>query len=173
MWSDVHRDRAIKLWREGQSATQIAMTLCKEGRPGTSRNAVIGILHRAGMSDSGRKKPAPVRPAGVRKPAAPARPAVVAAPAPLPEPVVVRAPEPDPSPPDGAPVTVLNVGPRHCRWPIGDPLEPGFHFCGKERAPGRPYCAEHAAIAYVKVPDKKASRRALDSLARVLERRRA
>ena len=33
-----------------------------------------------------------------------------------------------------------------CPWPIGDPREPSFHFCGAARAePGRPYCAEHRA----------------------------
>jgi hypothetical protein len=36
-----------------------------------------------------------------------------------------------------------------CAYPIGDPLEPGFRFCGERVAQlGRPYCAEHAAKAY-------------------------
>lgn len=36
-----------------------------------------------------------------------------------------------------------------CCWPIGHPREPGFHFCGAAAAQGKPYCAEHAAKAYV------------------------
>ena len=41
-----------------------------------------------------------------------------------------------------------------CRWPIGDPKDDDFHFCGKKIKPGQTYCNEHSAIAYVK-PNKK------------------
>jgi len=36
-----------------------------------------------------------------------------------------------------------------CLWPIGDPNDPDFHFCGAAAAPGKPYCPEHAARAYI------------------------
>ncbi len=36
-----------------------------------------------------------------------------------------------------------------CHWPIGHPREPDFHFCGNVAMPGKPYCAEHAARAYI------------------------
>jgi len=36
-----------------------------------------------------------------------------------------------------------------CLWPIGDPNDPAFHFCGADPLPGKPYCAEHAARAYI------------------------
>lgn len=42
-----------------------------------------------------------------------------------------------------------------CCWPIGDPGTPGFHFCGATPLPGKPYCAEHAQIAYVKLRDRR------------------
>lgn len=42
-----------------------------------------------------------------------------------------------------------------CQWPHGNPGEPGFHFCGAGPLPGKPYCAEHAAIAYVKIRDRR------------------
>lgn len=42
-----------------------------------------------------------------------------------------------------------------CCWPFGDPGTPGFHFCGAKPLPGKPYCAEHAAIAYVKIRDRR------------------
>ncbi|ABC22456.1 GcrA family cell cycle regulator [Rhodospirillum rubrum] len=45
--------------------------------------------------------------------------------------------------------SVVDLSAHTCRWPIGDPREPGFHFCGKPTTPGKPYCAEHASIAYV------------------------
>ncbi len=45
-------------------------------------------------------------------------------------------------------VGLLDLTERMCRWPIGDPRQPGFYFCGKQAMPGLPYCAEHAAKAY-------------------------
>lgn len=42
----------------------------------------------------------------------------------------------------------------NCCWPIGDPGTKGFHFCGAEAIPGKPYCVEHAQIAYVKLRDR-------------------
>lgn len=51
-------------------------------------------------------------------------------------------------------VALMDLTLRTCRWPIGDPREPGFGFCGDPSAdlcadPARPYCAAHAAIAFV------------------------
>lgn len=37
-----------------------------------------------------------------------------------------------------------------CSWPVGHPGEKGFHFCGSRPLAGKPYCAEHAAIAYLR-----------------------
>ena len=42
-----------------------------------------------------------------------------------------------------------------CRWPIGDPKDENFHFCGKKVRLGQTYCEEHAALAYVKPNTKK------------------
>jgi GcrA cell cycle regulator len=41
-----------------------------------------------------------------------------------------------------------------CMWPIGHPDDHDFHFCGDRPEPGRPYCAAHAAVAYIKPKDK-------------------
>ena len=35
-----------------------------------------------------------------------------------------------------------------CQWPIGDPLEEGFHYCGGQNIPTKPYCIEHYKKAY-------------------------
>jgi GcrA cell cycle regulator len=51
------------------------------------------------------------------------------------------------------PVIVEFQGPA-CSWPFGHPGEKGFHFCGVRPLPGKPYCAEHAALAYVKPKDR-------------------
>ncbi|VBB69656.1 FIG00689473: hypothetical protein [invertebrate metagenome] len=45
--------------------------------------------------------------------------------------------------------SVIELSALTCRWPIGDPRDVSFHFCGKRVLTGKPYCAEHVAIAYV------------------------
>lgn len=42
-----------------------------------------------------------------------------------------------------------------CRWPIGDPGEPGFHFCGAACPEHKPYCAEHTMIARREPKDER------------------
>ncbi len=42
-----------------------------------------------------------------------------------------------------------------CRWPLGDPKDENFHFCGRKVRTGQTYCDEHAALAYVKPNAKK------------------
>jgi GcrA cell cycle regulator len=44
--------------------------------------------------------------------------------------------------------TILGLSEKMCKWPIGDPRQPDFHFCGGESQSGLPYCEEHAAMAY-------------------------
>ena len=44
--------------------------------------------------------------------------------------------------------TLLELSDKVCKWPIGHPGEPDFHFCGKPSNPGFPYCVEHCAVAY-------------------------
>lgn len=51
-WSDHEIDTIKKRWAKGHSALQIAMDL-----PGRSRNAIIGKLHRMGLSHKGRGAP--------------------------------------------------------------------------------------------------------------------
>ena len=45
--------------------------------------------------------------------------------------------------------TLATLTSQTCRWPIGDPKEDNFHFCGKMIFQTKPYCAEHCAAAYV------------------------
>jgi GcrA cell cycle regulator len=46
------------------------------------------------------------------------------------------------------PKTLLDLESHDCRWPIGEPRQPDFHFCGARQAPGRPYCALHWEMAF-------------------------
>ena len=45
-----------------------------------------------------------------------------------------------------------------CQWPIGDPSDPDFHFCGDPSEQGKPYCTKHCTQAYIrKTRDNKAA----------------
>lgn len=43
---------------------------------------------------------------------------------------------------------LLDLNDKICKWPLGHPGEPDFHFCGEPINPGFPYCLEHCSIAY-------------------------
>ena len=44
--------------------------------------------------------------------------------------------------------SLLELNDRVCRWPMGHPGEPDFHFCGQPSNPGYPYCVAHCGVAY-------------------------
>ena len=121
--------------------------------------------------------PAPPRQPAPVAPAAPAAPAVAAAsadaPPPPPQPRIVsvgpggflrqgpgdqQAPMPPapprrlvpakPSPEIADKTSLLDLTERICKWPMGHPGEPDFHFCGEQVNPGFPYCVEHCGRAY-------------------------
>ncbi|MBA4162095.1 MAG: GcrA cell cycle regulator [Novosphingobium sp.] len=53
-----------------------------------------------------------------------------------------------PSPEIAEKTSLLELNDRICRWPMGHPGEPDFHFCGEKVNPGFPYCVEHCGRAY-------------------------
>ena len=53
-----------------------------------------------------------------------------------------------PSPDVADKTSLLDLSERVCRWPMGHPGEPDFHFCGEKVNPGFPYCVEHCGRAY-------------------------
>ncbi len=58
--------------------------------------------------------------------------------------------------------TVKNLEPDDCRWPIGDPQQVGFHFCGAKRESDRPYCQHHWAMSFT--PSKLGQRSRVPAL---------
>ena len=114
---------------------------------------------------------APAAPAAA--PAAPAADAASDAPTPAPQPRIIsvgpggflrqgpgdqQAPIP-PAPPRrlvpakpsaeiAGKTSLLDLTERICKWPMGHPGEPDFHFCGEPVNPGFPYCVEHCGRAY-------------------------
>ena len=132
-WTDEQVEQLKSLWAEGLSASQIARAL-----GGVTRNAVIGKVHRLGLA--GRAGPARAE----RPRSSISHKSVVRMAAPEPEIV-----EEDPIKlDDGNFATVLTINDRMCRWPIGDPSENEFHFCGRKPKSGSPYCEAHARKAY-------------------------
>jgi GcrA cell cycle regulator len=53
-----------------------------------------------------------------------------------------------PSPDIAGKTGLLDLNEKICKWPIGHPGEPDFHFCGNPANPGFPYCVQHCGVAY-------------------------
>jgi GcrA cell cycle regulator len=139
-----------RLWAEGLSASQIATEL-----GGITRNAVIGKVHRLGLSGrakspntaSPRPRKTRTHPHMIRV----ARPAVRGNTALATafeydfeaEPEVV-----DNVVPMGQRRSLIELTEHTCRWPIGDPGDADFFFCGGPSAGSLPYCAHHCRVAY-------------------------
>lgn len=141
-WTDERTNTLKKLWAEGNSCSVIARQL-----GGITRNAVIGKIHRLGLSGhvtTQRKKQAPwfrrarkakaVR-AGIARAKTWREIAKSLPQHPLPPPTVA----------DVARVQLLDLESHHCRWPVGEPTQ---GFCGCTAVPSLPYCAGHAHRAY-------------------------
>jgi GcrA cell cycle regulator len=142
-WSEERVALLRKLWAEGLSASQIAKQL-----GGVTRNAVIGKVHRLGLA--GRATPSrpakrPVRTAARPRTLGPTAPRLRL---PSSEPRVVI---PDLEPvrfEDGKAATVLTLNESMCKYPIGDPTDADFAFCGRGSFGNHPYCQDHARLAY-------------------------
>jgi len=160
-WTSEAIDQLRVLWSEGHSTAEIGR------RMGISKNAVVGKAHRLSLP----ARPSPIRregaarPGPVRRSPTPARPSLPplrrleAAPVPSASVAPRPAPVPAATAPAKAPSAVVRPFPRtnapSCCWPLGDPGTPEFRFCAAEALPGKPYCTEHAALAYVKVRDRR------------------
>ncbi|HBB84722.1 MAG TPA: GcrA cell cycle regulator [Sulfitobacter sp.] len=121
-WTDERVETLKKMWGEGQSASQIAKEL-----GGVTRNAVIGKVHRLGLSN--RTAAAPAAAAAKPEPKAkPAAPKAEAKPKPAakatPEPEAEAAPAPEAEEPAAAPAPKPNLPARKQIIPAGQPLPP-------------------------------------------------
>jgi GcrA cell cycle regulator len=125
----------------GMTCSQIAAAI------GVSRNAVIGKIHRLGLS-SGRPAGASARancPPRARHSRGPTQRRLLRlayARAPLDEilsAIVVISTHP---------CSLIDIDAHQCRWPIGDPASTNFLFCGNDAIAGFTYCVGHARMAY-------------------------
>jgi len=133
-WTDDRVATLKKLWGEGKTAAEIAKEL-----GGVTRNAVIGKAHRLKLSNrvspiqQNKKVAAPKPQNQNKKPVEAIQPRK-------------RAKEYVDDGRERIPLTDLQAG--GCRWPMGDPREKDFGFCGCAALPSLPYCLEHSQVAY-------------------------
>lgn len=171
-WTDEVIERLRSLWAEGHSTAEIGRRL------GVSKNAIVGKAHRLLLPP----RPSPIR-RGAAAPA-PKRPVPRASGSTLPPLDTPSAAPPAAMPPAAkvalsapkAPATsdeanlrvppprtgaseLRAVGRGHrriaCCWPSGEPGTKSFRFCDAESVAGKPYCAVHASLAYVKIRDRR------------------
>jgi len=165
-WTDDRVEMLKKLWMEGLSASQIANRM-----GGVTRNAVIGKVHRLGLS--GRATTSRVSRTRTRKPRAPSNPVTNVfrsagntalkadqglAPdyRPEPKPAIIQ----ELQIPPGERASILTLNENTCRWPIGDPEDEDFYFCGRQPQDNLPYCQHHVRIAYQPAQDRRRKRAA-------------
>lgn len=148
-WDDNRIELLKKLWSEGLSASQIAAEL-----GGVTRNAVIGKVHRLGLSGRAKAKPASV--SRSRKPVKTvARTGTVGIRGNLAvvtmyeaEPETEIAPRENVVIPISRRISIMELREGVCRWPLGDPLQADFAYCGADCGQGRIYCEGHARVAF-------------------------
>lgn len=119
-----------RMWADGMSGGQIAKEL------GTGRSSVMGKIHRLKLGAPPTKAPKPKPERKTRYYAPPTQPDTT------PEPV-----DP-PIPFDGKGVTFIELTDATCRFPMGDPQDAAFRFCGRPPRSGSPYCRECHGLAY-------------------------
>lgn len=172
-WTEERVEQLKKLWSQGWSASQIAKEL-----GGTTRNAVIGKIHRLNLV--ARQNPKMTPPTSAKSKSAISSFSAITVKTPpvarseyMPPSVAFSSLNRTPAPAAPAyesdyskPVTPspfrnASALSRQCQWPVGDPRSAGFHFCGCSPVEGMPYCLDHAKQAYQ--PSNKSKRMNLGS----------
>lgn len=122
-WTSDKIKQLKKLWTKGKSTVEIAKEL------GISKNSVIGKVHRLDLT---------ARPSPIKKKTVAVAPKKV---------VVPKKKKLD----EGC--SLMDLKANSCRWPIGEPNDEDFHFCGKATSMGKPYCEEHCKVAYTSLKE--------------------
>lgn len=161
-WNEENEALVRKLWGDGLSASQIAGRL-----KGISRNAVIGKVHRLGLS--GRATTSRMKSHRPRKMHTTAPKTQTAKQTSLKPPTAgwrafaaLRRQGSSQEPKHDGPLPIveeldiplkerrklIDLTEKDCKWPIGDPQHDDFHFCNRDRVPGIPYCEFHGRRAF-------------------------
>lgn len=126
VWHGAAESMLRRLWADGRTAAACADELSSKFGAAVSRSAVLGKVHRLGLA--GRIGTETSRRSNRNR---------------LPLPAAA-----DAAIPICQRKSILDLDSQSCRWPVGDPAEPNFFFCGAPPLPGKPYCGLHAGIAY-------------------------
>ena len=183
-WTDDRVEILKKMWGEGQSASQIAKEL-----GGVTRNAVIGKVHRLGLSNRATtgtaakpdaKPKAEIKPKPAPKPEKPEMRTEAAAPPKSNLPArrqIIPAGQPLPPQPSANEISpealakvnevekkakkigLMELTERTCKWPVGDPATEDFWFCGLPVKQGKPYCEAHVGVAFQPMSARRDRRR--------------
>ena len=153
-WTDENIAMLQRLWKEGQSATEIGKRL------GVSRNAVLGKLHRLALQESTDGKPVkPKRDQTQRPPTPPRKPKVkLVSPTQKPALPAVHLVDDSIVKPRALLMKLFDLGNNDCRWPVEGEKENTL-FCGHNTHEDKVYCAYHCRMAYAP-REVKAERRA-------------
>lgn len=167
-WTDERVEKLKKLWADGLSASQIAAQL-----GGVSRNAVIGKVHRLSLPGRAKSGGAGAAPRPKRATSAPRAPnyasraavrtvtrhaGATALKQELPVEEADTRPIEDVVVPISRHLALTELTERTCKWPIGDPLQEDFHFCGNDSGENSPYCKYHARLAFQPSAERRRSR---------------
>ena len=143
-WTHERIEQLKKLWEAGYTASNIAAEL-----GGITRNAVIGKAHRLGLSGRMKSKSKVSSVSIVRKRKMPVNKNSK---------IIELTTSVEPM----NPTSFADIRDGLCRWPLGEPEDSDFKFCGRKCAEGMIYCTEHHSLAYQplnQVRQKRASRK--------------
>ena len=161
-WTEQMVEDLRTMWKQGMTTAEIGKKL------NVTKNSIVGKVHRLGLSG----RPSPIKKkdedaaeskaetSAAVQPAAEAKPAVSSAKSTGKAEKFVAESRPSASSAaknDAAKkgmVSLVDLDNHTCRWPLGDPKDENFHFCGRKVKIGQTYCEEHANIAYVKAVKK-------------------
>lgn len=160
-WTEERVAKLKELWETGQSCSQIAASLgCFDHCFDRGRSAVIGKIHRLKLPRPDGKQPrykVATRPK-VPRPAPTLRRNQTNS---LAAKLAIAEAEPGLTEhlkgerPDGTGVKLIELTDLNCHFPLGDPLEADFEFCGKRSIEGYPYCARHCRISFVAPSERR------------------
>ena len=129
-WTHERIEQLKKLWEAGYTASNIATEL-----GGITRNAVIGKAHRLGLSGRMKSKSKVSSVSIVRKRKMPVNKNSK---------IIELTTSVEPM----NPTSFADIKDGLCRWPLGEPEDLDFKFCGRKCAEGMIYCTEHHSLAY-------------------------
>lgn len=170
-WTDDRVELLKKLWSDGLSASQIANQM-----GGVTRNAVIGKVHRLGLSGRvtstrgranskvGKTTAAAKQRTQRREPKMPTMGNTALKSAPETKSIPVAEAKVSPvklvETVTGDNISIFDLTEYTCRWPVGDPSTNDFHFCGSRNDGSGPYCESHAEVAYQPTLKRKVKKQA-------------